>query len=71
MPARDAVGDFVAWNAEQTDAGDEYAIVEVFIDVKGAFLIEVDQRDSRVPLDNSALPPGGGNDFCGAPVALG
>lgn len=65
-----AYGDFVAWSAERTDAGDEYALVEIVIDVKGRFLSEVEQRDSVVPFDPSALPPGGGSDFCGYLVAV-
>jgi hypothetical protein len=68
-PSGETSGDFVAWSAEQTDAGNAYALVEIFIDVKGSFLFEVDRRDSEVPFEWSALPPGGGDDFCGAPVA--
>lgn len=67
-PAGETPGDFVSWAAEQTDDGSAYAVVEIFIDVKGSFLTEVDQRDSEVPFEQSALPPGGGDDFCGAPV---
>lgn len=68
-PSGQTPGDFVTWWAEQTDDGNAYSLVEIFIDVKGIFLFEVDRRDSEVPFDASALPPGGGDDFCGAPVA--
>ena len=64
-----AIGDFVIWSAEQTANGDRYALAEVFLDVKGPFLSEVDQRDSFVAFDHSALPPGGGDDLCGSPVS--
>jgi hypothetical protein len=65
-----ATGDFVIWTAERSDVGDRYALVEIVLDVKGQFLTAVDRRDSFVPFDLSALPPGGGDDFCGAPVAM-
>lgn len=68
-PAGEAPGDFASWAAEQTDDSTAYAVVEVFIDVKGSFLTQVDRRDSQVPFEESALPPGGGDDFCGAPVS--
>lgn len=60
--------DFVMWVAERTDAGDQYALAETDIDVKGGFLVEVQRHDSFVPYDASALPPGGGADFCGSAV---
>jgi hypothetical protein len=63
-----AAGDFATWTAERTDAGDQYSLTEIVIDVKGPFLSQVDRRDSFVPYDPAALPPGGADDFCGAPV---
>lgn len=56
-PSGETPGDFVAWWAEQTDDGNAYAVVEIFIDVKGTFLFEVDRCNSEVPFEASALPP--------------
>jgi hypothetical protein len=63
-----SMGDFVTWAAVQADDGIHYEVVEIFIDVKGAFLVEIEQRDSSVPYERSALPAGGGDEFCGAPA---
>jgi hypothetical protein len=58
----------VTWTAVRSDDGTRYNVVEVVIDVTGRVLTQVDRIDSSVPLDREALPPGGGDDFCGAPV---
>ncbi len=67
--AEAAAADFVEWDAERTDDGGRYALAEFFIDLKGPFLVQIDRRDSFVPYDPTALPPGGGDDFCGSPSA--
>ena len=64
----DPMGDFVSWSAEQADSGDRYSLKETVIDVKGAYLFEIERRGSVLPFDPSVLPPGGGSDLCGAPV---
>lgn len=70
LPAGE-VANFVSWNAERTDTGDQYAVAKIFIDVKGGFLTQVDRQDAFVPYDVASLPPGGGSDFCGSPVSVG
>jgi len=60
----------VTWTAERSDDGTSYNLVEIVIDVTGRFLTQVDRIDSSVPFDREALPPGGGDDFCRAPVVM-
>jgi hypothetical protein len=67
-PSGDDAQDLVTWTAVRSDDGTRYKVVEVVIDVTGRVLTQVDRIDSSVPLDREALPPGGGDDFCGAPV---
>jgi hypothetical protein len=44
--------------------------VEISIDVDGGFLTDVDRTDTTLPSVDSALPDGGGSEFCGSPVTL-
>jgi hypothetical protein len=62
--------DFVTWTASPNDDGTRYEIIETTVDVTGTVLQVVDQTTSTVPLDPSALPPGGGDRFCGETVRV-
>jgi hypothetical protein len=60
--------DLVSWTAHETDDGAHYDVEETTIDVTGSLMTVVDRWTSTVPFDRSALPPGGGETFCGERV---
>lgn len=62
--------DLVVWSAERSDDGQDYAVVEITVDVTGRILTQVDRSDSTVSFDPAALPPGGGSRFCGVHVEM-
>ncbi len=67
-PPTDETG-FVVWRASADAAGSGATVHEALLQLRGARLRVVATHDYEVPSTAAGLPPGGGSDLCGAPVA--